>query len=109
MWYKIHKPFVTLRGVGHELLSFSFHYVHKNLSTRDPTSAVFISRLGNENMPAFFDSPAQVKQFTYLESQLFSKTKAPRLALLLRKYAVTLCSANWNQLRTSLNNLVLNI
>ncbi len=26
---------------GHELLSFLFHYVHKNLSTLDPASTVF--------------------------------------------------------------------
>jgi hypothetical protein len=28
--------------IGHELLSFLFHFVHKNLSTRDPASAVSI-------------------------------------------------------------------
>lgn len=43
-------------GIGHELLSFLFHFAHKNLSTLNPASTVFISRKGNKNMPAAFDS-----------------------------------------------------
>ena len=38
--------------IGHESLSIFVHYVPNLLSVLDPASAVFISRKGNENMPA---------------------------------------------------------
>jgi hypothetical protein len=37
--------------LGHELLSFLFHYVHKNLSTLDPTSLATAS-LRSTKVPA---------------------------------------------------------
>ncbi|MEN9920477.1 MAG: hypothetical protein RL538_370 [Candidatus Parcubacteria bacterium] len=38
-------------GDGHESLTIIVHYVPILVSVRDPVSAVFISRKGNENMP----------------------------------------------------------
>jgi hypothetical protein len=56
--------------IGHELLSFLFHFVHKNLSTLDPASLAF-------GIAAAFDSSRKCRRALTSPAHYVSKEKAP--------------------------------